>query len=30
MYANDSSTPQRAHETFKPFLHVFDAAGAAK
>jgi hypothetical protein len=27
MYANDSSTPQRANETFKPFLHVFDAEG---
>jgi hypothetical protein len=27
MYANDSSTPQQANETFKPFLHVFDAEG---
>jgi hypothetical protein len=27
MYANDTSTPQRAHETFKPYLHVFDAEG---
>ena len=27
MYANDTSTPQRSNETFKPFLHVFDAAG---
>jgi len=27
MYANDTSTPQKAHETYKPFLHVFDAEG---
>ena len=27
MYANDTSTPERAHETFKPYLHVFDAEG---
>ena len=24
MYAYDTSTPQRAHETYKPYLHVFD------
>ena len=29
MYANDVSTPARAHSTFKPFLHVFDAEGKA-
>jgi len=27
MYANDVSTPERAHQTFKPYLHVFDAEG---
>ena len=27
MYANDISTPERSHQTFKPYLHVFDAAG---
>jgi len=27
MYAYDDSTPQRLFETYKPFLHVFDAPG---
>jgi len=27
MYANDTSTPERSHQTFKPYLHVFDAEG---
>jgi len=27
MHANDTSAPQRAHETFKPYLHVFDVEG---
>jgi hypothetical protein len=27
MYACDTSTPQRLHETYKPYLHVFDAEG---
>lgn len=27
MYAFDTSTPARAHETYKPYLHVFDADG---
>jgi len=27
MYARDTSTPERAHETYKPYLHVFDAEG---
>jgi mono/diheme cytochrome c family protein/glucose/arabinose dehydrogenase len=28
MYAHDVSTPARQAETYKPYLHVFDAAGA--
>lgn len=27
MYAYDQSTPERAHETYKVYHHVFDAAG---
>jgi hypothetical protein len=27
MIANDKSTPQRHHDTYKPYLHVFDLAG---
>jgi hypothetical protein len=27
MYAWDKSTPQTLHETYKPYLHVFDAEG---
>ncbi len=27
MYAYDRSTPERLQETYKPFLHVFDAEG---
>ncbi len=29
MYAYDKSTPQALHETYKPYLHVFDAEGKA-
>ncbi len=29
MYAYDKSTPERLAETFKPYLHVFDAEGKA-
>ncbi len=29
MNAHDTSTPARNNETYKPFLHVFDAEGAA-
>ncbi len=29
MYANDTSTKERAHETYKTYLHVFDAEGKA-
>jgi hypothetical protein len=29
MYQFDNSTPQRFHETYKPYLHVFDADGKA-
>jgi hypothetical protein len=29
MYASDKSTPERLHETYKPYLHVFDAGGKA-
>lgn len=29
MHAYDQSTPERAHETYKPYLHVFDAEGKA-
>lgn len=28
MYAHDPATPARLHETYKPYLHVFDATGA--
>ncbi len=27
MMANDLSTPERHHETYKPYLHVFDPSG---
>ncbi|MFT6861671.1 MAG: hypothetical protein ACJAVK_000224 [Akkermansiaceae bacterium] len=27
MYAHDTTTPERHHETYKPYLHVFDAEG---
>ena len=27
MYAYDNSTPDRLHETYKPYLHVFDSEG---
>lgn len=27
MYANDTSSEERHHETYKPYLHVFDADG---
>lgn len=27
MTAHDKSTPARAHETYKPYLHLYDAAG---
>ena len=27
VYAHDTSTPERAHDTYKPYLHVFDAEG---
>lgn len=27
MYAHDKSTPKRADETYKPYLHVFDSEG---
>ncbi|OYW75538.1 MAG: hypothetical protein B7Z37_12790 [Verrucomicrobia bacterium 12-59-8] len=30
MMANDLSTPERHHETYKPYLHVFDASGATR
>lgn len=29
MYAHDTSTPAKRGETYKPFLHVFDATGTA-
>ncbi|HYG74728.1 MAG TPA: DUF6807 family protein [Planctomycetota bacterium] len=29
MYAFDTSTPARQHDTYKPYLHVFDAEGFA-
>lgn len=29
MYEHDTSTKERAHDTYKPYLHVFDAAGEA-
>ncbi|MDB6005825.1 MAG: hypothetical protein JWR15_2812 [Prosthecobacter sp.] len=28
MMANDLSTPAKHHDTYKPYLHVFDASGA--
>ena len=27
MYAHDTSSKERLHETYKPYLHVFDASG---
>ena len=27
MYEHDTSTPEKHHETYKPYLHVFDAEG---
>jgi len=30
MMANDLSTPARHHETYKPYLHVFDASGGIR
>jgi len=30
MTANDLSTPDRHHETYKPYLHVFDPSGATR
>ena len=29
MFAHDSSSPERRQETYKPFLHLFDADGTA-
>lgn len=29
MYAHDNATPEPLHETYKPYLHVFDAQGQA-
>ena len=29
MYASDNSTPERRTDTYKPYLHVFDAEGKA-
>jgi len=29
MHAHDTSTEERTHETYKPYLHVFDAEGKA-
>ena len=29
MYEYDKSTPEKLHETYKPYLHVFDAEGKA-
>jgi hypothetical protein len=29
MYAHDTSTPALRHDTYKPYLHVFDAQGKA-
>ncbi len=29
IYAHDASTPERLLETYKPYLHVFDAEGKA-
>ncbi|WP_395744927.1 DUF6807 family protein [Prosthecobacter sp.] len=30
MTANDLSTPEKHHDTYKPYLHVFDPSGATK
>ncbi len=30
MMANDLSTPDRHHDTYKPYLHVFDSTGATR
>lgn len=30
MMANDTSTPERHHDTYKPYLHVFNADGATR
>lgn len=30
MMANDLSTPEKHHETYKPYLHVFDPSGALR
>lgn len=30
MMANDLSTPEKHHETYKPYLHVFDPSGATR
>ena len=30
MMSNDLSTPERHHESYKPYLHVFDASGATR
>lgn len=30
MIANDLSTPEKHHETYKPYLHVFDASGTIR
>jgi len=30
MMANDLSTPEKHHETYKPYLHVFDPSGAVR
>ena len=27
MYEHDTSTPEKHHETYKPYLHVFDVEG---
>src|SRR5271170_1057138 len=29
MFAHDDSTPEKRYDTYKPFLHIFDAAGDA-
>lgn len=29
MHAHDTSTPEKLHETYKPYLHIMDAAGKA-
>ena len=30
MYEHDTSTPEKHHETYKPYLHVFDAEGKSR